>query len=428
MKAKVLNWIFYCIPSLFYFFLEFSGLWSTAIAFPNSFMNGKSQFGDFRDGFYNPLQCLSVNDKLFLEPFCTDYSFSSTGDLFITFARILNLDSFNFHTLAYIFLGYFGLSFFLAFKIISSFKPRFHDKNLKLILLIIYISPPVLLGVERGQMDFLTFSLIINALYFSLKKFHFASLIMLSVAVTIKILFLPVFLIYIFLLFSQKILNLKFLFTISLIIPIINIFINFDKYMSAVSNQGARTLSFGFANIPYWTLELLFKVRQINNWNIFPNINANGLNIEDTNYWIKYINLFNFMGITFSCTLFAIFFILLRRFHDVPNVKQSESQELFFTFSLGFYLASLFTMISSMHWDYKLVLFIPPMIYFTLFNKSNFSINALTLSMIFIFYNSWGSTFMFQYLADFVLYVVVGFLGALHLHEVLRNKYLYFKR
>jgi hypothetical protein len=408
--------------------LEFSGLWSTAIAFPNSFMNGKSQFGDFRDGFYDPLQCLSVNDKLFLKPICTDYSFSSTGDLFITFARILNLDSFNFHTLAYIFLGYFGLSFFLAFKIISSFKSRFHDKNLKLILLIIYISPPVLLGVERGQMDFLTFSLIINALYFSLKKFHFASLIMLSVAVTIKILFLPVFLIYIFLLFSQKILNLKFLFTISLIIPIINIFINFDKYISAVSNQGARTLSFGFANIPYWTLELLFKVRQINNWNIFPNINANGLNIEDTNYWIEYINLFNFLGITFSCTLFAIFFFLLRRFHAVPNVKQSESQELFFTFSLGFYLASVITMISSMHWDYKLVLFIPPMIYFTLFNKSNFSINALTLSMIFIFYNSWGSTFMFQYLADFVLYVVVGFLGALHLHEVLRNKYLYVKR
>ena len=277
-------------------------------------------------------------------------------------------------------------------------------------------------------MDFLAFSLIINALYFSLKKFHFASLVLLSVAVTIKILFLPVFLIYVFFLFCQKILNRKFLITISLIIPIINIFINFEKYINAVSSQGARTLSFGFANVPYWTLELLFKVRQVNNWNIFPSINPKGLNIEDTNYWIKYVNLFNIMGVAFSFTLFVVCFILLKRFYAVPNVKQSESQELFFTFSLGFYLASLFTMVSSMHWDYKLVVFIPQVIYFILFSKSNPSINALTLSMIFIFYNSWGNAFMFQYLADFVLYVMVGFLGALHLHEVLRNKYLYFNR
>ncbi len=410
---------------MFYLFLEFGGFWPNTIGGSMSNPTGRSLFADFKSGFYEPLQCIMNNNVYFLNQKCESLRLSSTGDLWISLSKLLGLGYFPSSFLSISFMFFFGLSIVLltylfAFKDSELVNSRF---LLYLYSIALFISPPILLGVERGQMDFFAFSILVLAVFSSLSSKHQLTISLLVLASIIKILFLPILFVYIvYCLHLGKRFYLFYIF--SLIVSILNFYVNWSKFMSAVGTQGTKINSFGFQNVFYWTLDLFFNIRSMYNLNLFKSINPLNLSIESTQYWSKFSYVFVISGLIFSLIVFILLIRLsLRSQPDMRDAQLSNGHKVFFVFNVGFFLSTCVTMFVSMQFDYKLIMLIPQAFYYFKYRSFNYlENNSILLVLVvvpFILYNSWGSTDLLQLLSDILLYILIGTLGFLNIRRIM---------
>lgn len=427
MKSRLSNYsvaIIGSFPLLFFLFLEFGGFWPNIIEGSISNPNGRSSFGDFKGGFYDPLQCLADNQIYLLSQGCESFRFSSTGDLWISISKILGLAHLEFSFLSISFMVLFGFSIMLLTYLFAFTDGDLANSRFLFYLysVALFISPPVLLGVERGQMDFLTFTVSILALFLSLSGKHRLTITLLVLASVIKILFLPILFAYIcYCIYLGK--DFYFFYIIPLIISIFNFYENWNKFMSAVGTQGYKIQSFGFQNVFYWTLDLFFSIRVKYNLSLLQSINPLNLNIESTQYWTEFSYIFVFVGVLFTLFVFALLFLFGRgSWLAVDYLHFSNNHKIFFVFNLGFFISTFITMIVSMQFDYKLIMLIPQALYFFKYRSFNIFENNCTLLVLaivpFVLYNSWNSPNLFQLLSDVFLYILIGTLGFLNLSRL----------
>jgi hypothetical protein len=411
-------------PLLFYLFLDFGGFWPNIIEGSMSNPNGRSLFADFKGGFYDPLQCLANNHVYLLSQGCEPFRTSSTGDLWISVAKILGLAYFEFTLLSISFMVFFGFSIILLTYLFA-----FNDGDLTISRTLFYlysaglfISPPILLGVERGQMDFLTFSILVLALFSSLNDKHQFTIALLVLASVIKILFLPILFVYLwYCLYMGK--RFYFFLFFSLVVSILNFYVNWSKFISAVGTQGTRINSFGFQNVFYWILDLFFTIRAKYNFGILPSINPLNINIESTEYWSRFSYVFVFFGLLFISAVFFLLIMLGRRsWLDVGYRHFSNNHKVFFLFNVGFFISIFVTMFVSMQFDYKLIMLIPQAFYYFKYMPSNqleYNCTLLVLVLVpFVLYNSWASPNLLQLLSDVLLYILIGLLGFLNFSRI----------